>query len=105
MSKIFGINNSVDFQRIMNQNPFLVDVRSDTEFKSGTVSGAKNIPLDSLKDQLSKFKNKNYIVVFCRSGSRSAMAKMILEKNGISNVINGGSWQNVSEIAKELKKQ
>src|SRR5690606_40268929 len=52
-----------------------------------------NIPLDSIAAQISKFKGKPHIVVFCRSGSRSAQAKNILERNGIANVINGGTWQ------------
>jgi len=36
--------------------------------------------------------------VFCRSGNRSGQAKMILEQNGIKNVVNGGTWQNVSQF-------
>jgi rhodanese-related sulfurtransferase len=44
---------------------------------------------------LEQFKGKDKIVVFCRSGNRSSHAKHTLEKNGIKNVFNGGSWQNV----------
>jgi rhodanese-related sulfurtransferase len=36
-------------------------------------------------------------VVFCRSGNRSGQAKMILEDNGFTNVINGGTWLMVNE--------
>ncbi|HAR19130.1 MAG TPA: sulfurtransferase, partial [Cytophagales bacterium] len=67
----------------------------------GSVKGAVNIPLDEVQRQLSKFKDKQNIVVFCRSGSRSSQAKSILESNGFQNVINGGTWENVNSIANE----
>jgi rhodanese-related sulfurtransferase len=53
--------------------------------------------LDTVASQISKFKNKKNIVVFCRSGNRSGQAKSILEANGISNVTNGGTWENVAQ--------
>lgn len=82
----------------INGKTFLVDVRSPQEFASGSVKGAVNIPLDRVQSELNKFKNKENIVVFCRTGNRSGQAKSILEKYGISNVINGGSWQNVNQF-------
>jgi rhodanese-related sulfurtransferase len=78
-----------------------VDVRTPAEFAQGSVKGAVNIPLDQIEKQLAKFKGKKNIVVFCRSGSRSSKAKAILEQNGIINVTNGGSWEDV--IAKMKK--
>ena len=52
--------------------------------------------------ELSKFKGKEQIIVFCRSGNRSGHAKMILEQNGFKNVINGGTWQEVDEANNKL---
>ena len=83
---------------ILSENPFLVDVRSREEFNSGSCKGAVNIPVDQIQNQLSKFKDKKNIVVFCRSGMRSSQAKAILERNGISNVTNGGTWEKVSRL-------
>lgn len=74
---------------------FFVDVRSPQEFASGSVNGAVNIPLDQVDSRISEFKEKKEIVVFCRSGNRSSQAKSILESNGITNVTNGGSWEDV----------
>jgi rhodanese-related sulfurtransferase len=68
-----------------------------SEFAGGSAKGAVNIPLDTVASQISKFKNKKNIVVFCRSGNRSGQAKSILEANGISNVTNGGTWDNVAQ--------
>jgi len=97
--QMFGGSNDALAQAI-SEGAFLVDVRTPAEFKSGSVKGAVNIPLDSISSQLAKFKNKKHIVVFCRSGMRSSQAKSILEKNGFDNVINGGTWNNVANLVK-----
>lgn len=80
---------------------FYVDVRTPAEFAQGSVKGAVNIPLNQIENQLAKFKGKEKIIVFCRSGSRSSQAKAILEQNGFTNVTNGGTWQDVNEILKK----
>ena len=86
---------------LIKEGAFLVDVRTEAEFAEGHVNGSTNIPLDQVASQLEKFKGKEQIIVFCRSGNRSGQAKMILEQNGFKNVINGGTWQDVQEaIAK-----
>ena len=66
------------------------------EFNQGHPKGSVNI-LDRLTSNLQKFKGKNNIVVFCRSGSRSGQAKSILEANGFANVVNGASMGKRSE--------
>jgi rhodanese-related sulfurtransferase len=93
--KNFLAGNGTDSLREkIKDGAFIVDVRSADEFKSGSCKGATNIPVDQISKQLHQFRNKKQIVVFCRSGSRSSQAKAILEKNGFTNVINGGTWQN-----------
>ncbi|MEB2773876.1 rhodanese-like domain-containing protein [Algoriphagus sp. D3-2-R+10] len=96
-SAIFGTTDNSKLSEVIQEGAFLVDVRSSGEFASGSVKGAVNIPLDRIGSQLSKFKGKKNIVVFCRSGNRSSQAKIILEQNGFQNVINGGTYQNVSQ--------
>ncbi|MCS6818911.1 MAG: rhodanese-like domain-containing protein [Chitinophagales bacterium] len=80
------------------KNSFLVDVRTPEEFSEGSAPGAVNIPLHEIPNRLNEFKGKKHIVVFCRSGNRSAQAQRILKENGFNNVINGGSWQAVANI-------
>lgn len=82
--------------------PFLVDVRTPGEFASGSVQGAVNIPLDEVASRLKEFKGKESIIVFCRSGNRSAQAKAILDRNGIPNVLNGGTWDQVAALKESL---
>jgi|UPI0004B96905 rhodanese-related sulfurtransferase len=86
---------------IAKKETFYVDVRTPAEFVQGSVKGAVNIPLDQIEKQLVKFKGKKNIVVFCRSGNRSSQAKTILEQNGITNVSNGGSWEDVNAKMKK----
>lgn len=90
--------NAEELKNIINNNAFLVDVRSPGEFSSGSAKGAVNIPLDRINTQLNKFKGKENIVVFCRSGNRSGQAKAILERNGFKNVFNGGTVSKVANL-------
>ena len=98
--KLFSSAPAVDLKSIIDEGAFLVDVRTPGEFASGNVKGSVNIPLDSVPNQLAKFKNKKNIIVFCRSGARSGQAKTFLQQNGISNVINGGAWDYVNQFVK-----
>lgn len=93
-----GSSNNENLATLVNGGAFLVDVRSPGEFAEGNVKGSVNIPLDQVQNQLAKFKDKEYIVVFCRSGNRSGQAKSILEQNGFTNVTNGGTWQDVNAV-------
>lgn len=86
LKNLFGANEPIEIQ----PNAFIVDVRSPGEFASGSVKGAVNIPLDNIRSQIAKFKGKEQVVVFCRSGMRSSQAKSILESSGIQNVVNAG---------------
>jgi phage shock protein E len=100
LKQLFGSTASAGLDSILKEGAFLVDVRSAGEFAQGNVSGSVNIPLDRLQAQLPQFKNKKNIVVFCRSGNRSAMAKTFLEQQGFTNVINGGTWDYVKRLVR-----
>lgn len=74
------------------------DVRSAQEFNSGHVKGSVNIPVGTVIANIDKFKNKKQIVVFCRSGNRSALAKELLNKHGILNITNGKTWVKINHL-------
>ncbi len=99
---LFSPTDSTQLSDAIKEGAYLVDVRTSGEYSSGSVKGAVNIPLDSVSKQLSKFKGKKNIVVFCRSGARSSQAKLILEQNNFQNVINGGTSQNVNQIINHI---
>ena len=97
LQQLFGGGQTADLKKIIEQGAFLVDVRTPGEFAGGHVKGSVNIPLNTIPTQLAKFKNKKNIIVFCLSGGRSSQAKSILEQNGFTNVINGGTWNHVNQ--------
>ena len=70
----------------------IIDVRSPQEFDAGHVKNSKNIPLQTIQKAIPELKKSGKVVItVCRSGSRSGMAKSILESAGIE-VYNGGPW-------------
>ena len=78
------------------KEPFIVDVRTPPEFAAGHYPGAVNIPLNEIFERIGEFGHKDRkIIVYCRSGSRSAFAKRILEQAKFTNVANGGSLVNM----------
>ena len=83
--------------RLVEQHgALLLDVRSKAEFADGHVDGAQNIPHDEVQAELTAVEalvegDKHApIVVYCRSGRRSAIAKEILKKHGYTRVTNLG---------------
>lgn len=98
LASLFGSGNKEQIIQMIKDGALLVDVRSAGEFASGSVKNAINIPLNTIEQNLSKFKNKKGIIVFCQSGGRSAQAASILNRNKIDNVVNGGGWRSVANI-------
>jgi phage shock protein E len=93
----FGSTDNTALIEVLKSSPTLIDVRTPAEFNSGSVDGAINIPLDTIPSRLNELKSMKNIVVFCRSGNRSGMAKDALYKAGITDLVNGGTWQNVRD--------
>ncbi len=103
MFGLFGKSKREEkLRQMIKAGALMVDVRTPEEYSSGSVKGAINIPLNSIGTQATGLKNDKGVILFCRTGNRSAMARMILESKGISNVCNGGSWQNVQKIVDQI---
>lgn len=68
----------------------LLDVRTPAEFAEGHIPGALNIPVDSLQSRLSEVPSYVPVVVYCRSGNRSATASQILDRAGYDSVYDLG---------------
>ncbi len=70
----------------------LVDVRSPGEFGSGHLPGAVNIPVGELTARVAEIGAKERpVVVYCRSGARSASAAGLLRRAGFVAVHDLGS--------------
>ncbi|MDL0431536.1 rhodanese-like domain-containing protein [Marinobacter sp. TBZ242] len=67
----------------------VVDIRDRKDFNEGRITGAINIPLNSIKSrasELKKFKDKQ-IIVADKMGQHSAMAVKQLNAEGYTNVV------------------
>jgi rhodanese-related sulfurtransferase len=66
----------------------LLDVRTEAEYNAGHVAGAINISHDTIEENLALFAQykESNVVIYCRSGRRTAIAIDILTKNGFSNL-------------------
>ncbi len=68
--------------------PLLLDVRTPVEQQVSKIEGALLIPLEQLSSRLEELDKDRAIVVFCRTGTRSARALRILSKAGFLKVQN-----------------
>lgn len=79
----------------VTQGALLIDVRTPQEFTAGHVEGALNIQHDSIAEQIARFgtDKTREIVLYCRSGRRSGIAKDTLIQHGFTRVFNAGGYQ------------
>ena len=73
-------------------NYTIIDVREPEEFSQGHVDGALNIPPAALMagaQALDTVSKNAAIIVYCRTGSRSNVAKQILASLGYTDITNG----------------
>jgi phage shock protein E len=92
----YGIADRSTIKNWIERGALIVDVRTVEEFNAGNYKTSINIPLAGLEQNITRFGEKEkLIVVYCRSGNRSSQAKLILEKYGYKNVLNGGALVNM----------
>ena len=93
---LLGSTSTLNYKQLVREGAIIVDVRSKGEYESGHIQGSINIPVDQLRNNLPKLKEKNKpIITCCASGMRSASAKVLLVSQGFKNVHNGGGWQHL----------
>jgi len=75
-------------ERVKNNHLKLVDVREPHELEISKISGAVNIPLGQLAARLAELDSAEEMVIFCKSGSRSARGLELLASAGFKRVKN-----------------
>ena len=80
------------YQMMQQEEVLILDVRREDEYAQGHIENALLIPLAELVNQApDKIPDKNTkILVYCRSGNRSAKAALQLEGLGYENVYDFG---------------
>jgi hydroxyacylglutathione hydrolase len=66
--------------------PFVLDVRSEKEWKTGHVACSHNIPLTQLRERMVEVPLDKPVVVHCEGGYRSALGTSLLAAAGRTNV-------------------
>lgn len=101
------------YMQSSNNYPVLIDVREPQEYLSGILPGAQMIPRGLLEARLADMKicqtrpqplewlAEQSILLYCHSGSRSALAAYSLQQMGFSKVFSlaGGieQWRKLGE--------
>lgn len=79
-------------EHLVQNGAVILDVRAESEYKTGHIPGSKNISLGTIRERYTELdKSKTYITV-CSHGLRSVKAEHILKERGFKNVYNGGAW-------------
>lgn len=98
MSRIKEIT-AAELSKLLNSNSRfeIIDIRTHAEIERGVIPDARILPMAKIPLKLNFFSmSEKQIIIYCRTGSRSAQVCRFLNKHGINNVINlrGGivSW-------------
>jgi rhodanese-related sulfurtransferase len=90
--KRLGQISPVKARELVQSGAKLVDVRSAAEFASGHIPGAVNVPVGELGAKVKSLGAKDKpVIVYCASGTRSAMARSVLKGQGFAQVFNLGA--------------
>jgi phage shock protein E len=95
--------SSGKIKNALRKGAIIIDVRTATEYDSGHIPDAFNIPADRIKANAERLKDSRLpVVVCCSSGERSSTVTQILKDKGVIEVFNGGNWENLLQLIKTL---
>lgn len=85
-------------------NYHLIDVREPLELEmDGHIEEAQNIPLGELEDRKQEVLNLSGTkIFFCRSGNRSGKATEYFRSEGLTDVYNGGGYNDLKVVLENL---
>jgi rhodanese-related sulfurtransferase len=88
----------------------LIDVRTTGEFEGGHISGAYNVPLDTLGEHREEIARVAApVVLICQSGARAAKAEDTLRTTGMTNIriLEGGmsAWSAANAPVRTVKER
>jgi len=79
--------------------PIVIDFRSAAEYAEGHVLGAINLDIENgaFQAELSSLDNSVGYALYCRSGSRSAMAAELMATSGFAEVRDLGALESAAQ--------
>ena len=66
----------------------MIDARGESEYLEGHIPGSWNIHTGYLLDYLHEIPTDKTVVVSCESGARSSIASSVLQRAGLTNIVN-----------------
>lgn len=89
---------------LQSGNYHLIDVREPMELEmDGHIEDAQNIPLGEIEDRKQEVVNlAGTKVFFCRSGNRSGKAVDYFKSEGMTDVYNGGGYEDMKKTLESL---
>ena len=82
-------------QAALDAGAILLDVRSPSEFATGSLPGARNVPVSSIGSVIAELQEaQRPVVVFCASGTRASLALRALKAAKIQRLHNLGTVGN-----------
>ena len=90
-----GLNTSVQWSELADRvagGATVVDVRSHAEFRGGHIPGAKNVPVDELRERFAEIPTSD-VIVYCKVGQRGHTATTLLGELGIQASNLDGGYQ------------
>jgi hydroxyacylglutathione hydrolase len=77
-----------EFEKILQTQPKVLDVRKPDEFENQHIESAINKPLDFINEWTNLFKKDETYYVHCAGGYRSVITASILKSRGFENPVN-----------------
>jgi rhodanese-related sulfurtransferase len=71
-----------------DEQPLLIDVRTPAEMAQGMLPGARAVPMHLVPLRMDEWRDEKKIVVYCRTGARSAQVCAFLQQHGIDRAFN-----------------
>jgi len=99
------VDQAAALATLQRADSLLIDVRSSEEFSAGALPGAIRIGHDEIAAQIASIApdKDRPLVLYCRSGRRSGLAKQSLENLGYRQVINAGAYDDLLPLLEAEK--
>ena len=92
--------------QLKEPNVQLIDVRTPEEFAEGHIANAKNINItgEDFDEQVASLDKSKPVMLYCKSGVRSAKASLRLKELGFENITDlEGGFSNWTQSGKPIK--
>jgi rhodanese-related sulfurtransferase len=74
--------------RLKNSELEVLDVRKPTEYETGHMENAANVPLDYINDHMAELNKDSELYLYCAGGYRSMITASILKARGFDKLVN-----------------